>query len=87
MTVLWRYAVLAAVVFWLGGFTFYISVVVPAGTAQLGAVGQGFITREVTKAINVAAAAALALWLVESWRTPDPSRARRRARLGLVLAM
>ena len=28
----WRYVVMSAFIFWLGGFTFYISIVVPAGT-------------------------------------------------------
>jgi hypothetical protein len=60
MLVLWRrFLVLAVLMFWLGGFTFYSSVVVFVGQAQLGHRGQGFITREVTLYLNLSAAAAL----------------------------
>jgi hypothetical protein len=65
MILLGRFIVMTAFVFWLGGFTFYISIVVPLGTEQLGAIGQGFITREVTKSINISATIALALALAE----------------------
>jgi hypothetical protein len=54
-----RFLVLAVLLFWLGGFTFYSSVVVFVGQAQLGHRAQGFITREVTVYLNLAAAAAL----------------------------
>jgi hypothetical protein len=74
-------------VFWVGGFLFYTSIVVPIGTDQLGRVGQGFITREVTRAINVSAAVALTLLLAETWLTADPGVRRRWARRGLWLGM
>ena len=80
----WRFAVLAAFVFWLGGFTFYISVVVPIGTEVLGtALDQGFITRHVARAINRAAAVSLALLLADLFATPG----HRRSRLALWLVM
>jgi hypothetical protein len=50
-----RYLVLIALMFWLGGFTFYTSVAVPVGTEVLGdsALRQGFITRKVTIWLNL----------------------------------
>jgi hypothetical protein len=60
-----RCCVLIALMFWLGGFTFYASIVVPIGTRILGSpLRQGFITREVTGDLNVAAALGL---LVLAW--------------------
>jgi Na+-driven multidrug efflux pump len=56
-----RFVVLIALMFWQGGFTFYASVVVPIGTKQLGAIDQGFITREVTSYINLSGAIALTI--------------------------
>lgn len=87
MRALLRYVVLATVIFWLGGFTFYTSIVVPIGTTQLGRDGQGFITREVTRSINAAAVVALAALLVDLSLTADPSPARRWWRRGLWLWM
>lgn len=82
-----RYLAMAALVFWLGGFTFYVSVVVPLGTKVLrSALRQGFITREVTYWLNVSAAVALAL-LAADLLGRDPSRRRRWARRGLWLFM
>jgi hypothetical protein len=71
--------------FWLGGFTFYASIVVPIGMEVLknSALRQGFITRRVTTDLNVTAAVALAVLLAEVCLTADPSRRRRWARLGL----
>ncbi len=63
MTLLRRVLVLFALMFWIGGFTFYAAVVVPIGTEVLGGpVAQGDITRHVAKWLNVAAGAALVLW-------------------------
>jgi Na+-driven multidrug efflux pump len=89
MHIAWRWVVLATLMMWVGGFTFYTAIVVPLGTEQLGGIAQGFITREVTRRINVAAAVALVALLADYWLTADPSRARRWVRLGLwlVLAM
>ncbi|NBO92087.1 MAG: hypothetical protein EBV06_07195 [Planctomycetia bacterium] len=87
MILLGRFIVMTAFVFWLGGFTFYISIVVPLGTEQLGAIGQGFITREVTKSINISATIALALALAELLLAPDNRKARWWARWGLWLTI
>src|SRR5207253_2794513 len=55
--------VLAALMFWQGGFVFYAGVVVPTGTEVLGsAAEQARITRQVTWYLNVSGAAALALF-------------------------
>lgn len=72
----WRYLVMAAFIFWLGGFTFYASIVVPAGTEILGVTQQGFITQQVTSSLNVAGAVALGLLLVDLFVTPGAVRWR-----------
>jgi len=87
MPLVWRWGVLASLMMWLGGFTFYTAIVVPLGTEQLGAIGQGFITREVTRRINILASIALVVLLLDQCLTADPSRVRRWTRLGLWLLM
>src|ERR1700746_354095 len=63
MTVVRRWLLLWALMFWQGGFTFYGGVVVPVGSAVLGSEReQGFITRKVTNYLNLAGAVALAIW-------------------------
>ena len=62
-----RFLFITAVAFWLGGFTFYGSVVIPSGMKVLGGhVKQGFITQEVTGWLNISAAVALPILL---WNT------------------
>jgi hypothetical protein len=74
-TLLRRYLVLVALMFWQGGFTFYASVVVPVGQEVLGShLEQGFITRRVTDYLNLAGVVAL---LPLAW---DTAAARDRAR-------
>ena len=67
-----RFLFTAAVAFWLGGFTFYGSIVIPAGMAVLGShLKQGFITQEVTHWLNVSGAIAIPvmLWnMIAIWR-------------------
>jgi hypothetical protein len=87
MVLVRRYLALAALMFWVGGFTFYVSVVVPLGTKVLrSTLRQGFITREVTWWLNVSAAVALALLALDLLGR-DPVRWRFRARLALWLLM
>lgn len=65
-TLLRRFLVVIALMFWQGGFTFYVSVVVPMGTAVLrSTVHQGFITRKVTVWMNLTGAVVLVVLLVE----------------------
>ena len=84
MVTLRRYLTVIALMFWLGGFTFYASVVVPVGTSVLKSdLRQGFITRRVTFYLNLVAVVALMVLLVEAFLTADPSRRRRWARFAL----
>ncbi len=69
-----RFLVVAALMFWQGGFTFYAGVVVPVGTEILGsAKDQGFITRQVTVYLNVAGVVALAILALDVTATRGPS--------------
>jgi hypothetical protein len=88
MVLLRRYLVLIALMFWQGGFTFYVSVVVPVGTAVLGsALRQGFITRRVTEWLNVSAAVALVILALDLLLCQETSRRTAWARRGLWLFM
>lgn len=74
---------------WFGGFTFYISVVVPTGTSVLGsAKAQGFITQQVTHQLNLitAIACAVMLWEVLAGFSIQRKRTRRFA-IGIVAAI
>jgi hypothetical protein len=88
MRTLRRYLTLISLMFWLGGFTFYASIVVPIGMDVMkgSALRQGFITRRVATELNVTAAVALSVLLAEVFLTADSSR-RRWARLGLWSVM
>ena len=88
MRTLRRYLTLIALMFWLGGFTFYASIVVPIGMDAMkgSALRQGFITRRVATELNLTAVVALAVLLAEVCLTADPSR-RRWWRLGLWAVM
>jgi hypothetical protein len=83
-----RFLVLLALMFWQGGFTFYASVVVPIGRDMLGSsLEQGFITREVTRYLNLSGAIALlilALDLVAGREAPWARRLRWLSWLGMV---
>lgn len=88
MTGLRRFLVLIALMFWQGGFTFYVSVVVPVATEVLGSpLRQGFITRPVTWWLNVIASIALTILLWDTLGCKDAIRFRKWSRLGLWLAM
>ena len=56
-----RALVLAILMFWQGGFTFYAAVVVHVGHEVLSRRLQGFVTRRVTNYLNVAGVIALPL--------------------------
>jgi hypothetical protein len=71
MLTLRRFLVIVALMFWQGGFTFYAAVVVPVGQEVLGShLEQGFITRVVTRYLNIAGAAALGLLALELLSCP-----------------
>src|SRR5690242_6827370 len=67
-----RYVSLLAVAFWLGGFTFYASVVIHTGHRVFGSrVETGFLTQQVTNWLNLSGVIALAVLLVNGlfdWR-------------------
>jgi hypothetical protein len=94
MTVVRRWLLLWALMFWQGGFTFYGGVVVPVGSDVLGSEReQGFITRKVTNYLNLAGGVALAIWGwdLSAMRGTSPVGRRLRwaiwAGLGLSLAL
>jgi hypothetical protein len=87
VTTLRRFLVLAVLMFWQGGFTFYAAVVVRVGTEELGSLGQGFITRRVTNYLNAAGAIALLVLAWDVIATADSSVPRRFARWLTALAM
>src|SRR5436309_15122513 len=75
MRVIWRFVVVAALMFWQGGFTFYSAVVVPLGQDMFGR-RQGFLTREVTDHLNLSGAVALLLLAGDVLLVPDLPRRR-----------
>jgi hypothetical protein len=55
-----RFLVVAALMFWQGGFTFYAAVVVPVGEKALDSrLAQGYVTRQVSNYLNLSGALAL----------------------------
>jgi hypothetical protein len=83
-----RFLVLAALMFWQGGFVFYASIVVPIGTEVLGGpTEQGFITRRVTNRLNVAGAMCLVPLAWDALVAADPCVWRRRLRLAVCVGM
>jgi hypothetical protein len=88
LTLVRRFLVIGALMFWQGGFVFYAAIVVPIGTELLGsAKEQGFLTRRVAQQMNLAGAVALLplAWDVVAAR--DPSAIRRWARFGTCAGM
>jgi hypothetical protein len=74
-----RFLVIAALMFWQGGFTFYAAVVVPTGQQVLGShFEQGLITRQVTYWLNITGGVALVMLAGEllTGRTPGRPRLR-----------
>jgi Na+/melibiose symporter-like transporter len=76
MTTLRRFAVVQSLLLWQGGFLFYASFVVPAGTSLLGATGQGAITARVADALNAAGVVGLGLLALDTSMTRDPDPRR-----------
>jgi hypothetical protein len=83
-TMVRRFLVLAAVMFWLGGFTFYSTVVIHVGRQVVGShLMQGLITQRVTNYLNLAGIAAIVLWSWDIASTRDPASYRRWLRWAL----
>jgi hypothetical protein len=81
MTLIRRFLVLQALLLWQGGFLFYSTFVVPAGTEVLGsAAAQGAITARVTDALNACGVVGLAFAAWDLARGRDPDRRRTAAR-------
>lgn len=76
MTALRRFVVVQLLMLWQGGFLFYTSAVVPAGTALHGKVGQGAVTARATDALNAIGAVALGAALLDLLVSRDPTRRR-----------
>lgn len=84
MTVVRRFLVLAALMFWQGGFTFYSAVVIHVGHEVLGSQRQqGMVTRSVTNYLNLGGVVALGLWGWDIASTRDLNLRRRRLRWAL----
>src|SRR5262245_552626 len=73
---LYHFISLAALAFWMGGFTFYALIVIPTGNRVLGSIEQGLVTQQVTQWMNLLGVASLAIllpgarrsrWLAASW--------------------
>jgi hypothetical protein len=79
-TLVRRFLVLLALMFWTGGAVFYAAVVVPTGLHTIGLSQQVRVTRPVTKVLNVAGALALLPLAWDARTTCDPSRRRRAVR-------
>jgi hypothetical protein len=76
-----RWLLLAALMFWQGGFTFYGAVVVPVGSEFLGShQAQGWITRSVTNYLNLAGMVALGIWALDIATASEPAVWRYRIR-------
>ena len=80
-----RWVALVTFAIWFGGFTFYSAVVIPVLHDELGGIGQGAITGEVTNTLNAIGVGTVAAWwvLVGVERSVGGRRARW-GRVGLL---
>ncbi len=77
-----RWVALTAFAVWFGGFTFYAAVVIPVLHEELGGLGQGGITGEVSKTLNGIGVGTVVALGVLAW--VERSIGERRARWGRV---
>jgi len=63
----WQYLAVGAVAMWLGGFTFYASVVIDIGADVVGHFDQGYITQRATRALDTIAAVMLVFVAIDIW--------------------
>jgi hypothetical protein len=90
-----RFLCLLTLAVWVGGFTFYSSVVIRALHASLGSMETGYVTQQVTDYLNAIGVATVTVWAFTAW--VERSVGSRRARLtrlvllattsGLLLAL
>ena len=81
MTLIRRLLVLAVLMFWQGGFTFYAAVVVPIGQSVLQShIRQGLITREVAYYLNLTGVFTLLVLAWDAAVSRDPLLRRRQWR-------
>ncbi len=84
MTLFRRFVVLAALMFWQGGFTFYAGVVVPIGREVLGGGLQSEVTRPVAWWLNVTAVVVLLLLAWDTITMPSQRWVRGALWLGMA---
>jgi hypothetical protein len=83
-----RFAVLAVLMFWQGGFAFYAAVVVPVAMSTLRPPSQqSFVTLSVTRYLNFAGIVALAILALDIVLAREKRSRRRILRLTLWLLM
>jgi len=89
LSTIWRTLLLCTGAYWLGGTLFYITVVIHTAHDVLGSQHEfGFVTREVTRQLNLVGVAALSLLLLNMLpAVRRPPRARGVLLLGTWLAM
>lgn len=80
---------LVGLAIWLGGFTFYSGVVIPALHEVLGSVETGYVTQQVTNTLNLIGVLAIVPWwvlaIVERAQSLPRQVLMSRLRLGLVV--
>jgi hypothetical protein len=86
VTTLRRFLVVAALMFWQGGFVFYAGVVVPVGMATIG-FDQSLVTRHVTVFLNLAGAIALVPLAWDVWATSSQRILRWASLLVMAIAL
>jgi hypothetical protein len=64
MLLLVRFAAMAGMAVWFGGFTFYSAIVIPELHEQLGGLEAGAITGRVSNPLNAFGSAAVAAWWI-----------------------
>lgn len=88
MKILRRFLLIAALMFWQGGFMFYGAVVVPIVRAKFVGKEPGEITRDVTIWMHVAGAVAVFVMFADVWASGPTERRRRWLTwLGMVLLL
>jgi len=84
--ILFQTLLIATFGLWFGGFTFYVSFVVPIGTEVLGSARtQGFVTQQVTNWLNFVCGCALCFMWVETIRGCMASKRSRRLEIVMLL--